>query len=802
MSSDLPPAPGPASLPPAGRPALIVWLFALIVILLLGLTVYTSQVLSAGRAFVSAQGQWAKAEKDAVLNLTRYAADRDPKDYAAFERAMKVLDGDRAARLEFARPKPDMRVIRDGLIAGGVHPSEVDGLVTLYSRLTGFGPIDYVVSLWEASDRHVDELHALAGRLNAGDPTLTPEQAARQILRINQALQPLEDDFATTLAEIQRTAESFLTSGILIVAGVLLIGGITLSRRFLRQNAELQRTLSEGESQMRHLVESAPLPLLIARASDQQVLYANERALEQFGLDFDAMRTRSLADFHADAAIRQQLGEAVSRHGRVRDFEVPLRDSHGREFWVLVSAQPMRYAGAASLLVAIADIDDRKRMQDDMRRKAMHDQLTGLPNRAMFMEALERAVAKAKRRATRFSVLFIDLDRFKEVNDTMGHHAGDELLKSVSERLQAAVRQSDLVARLGGDEFVVLVEEHRGPEEVMVVAQKVMTMLVRPVLIDWREVQVSGSIGIASFPEDGADLDTLVRHADKAMYQAKERGRNNFQFYSAELNRLSHRRYEQERRMRGAMDRGEFFVEYQPEVDFVSGRILTAEALLRWRDPEAGVVMPAQFMPLAEESGSVTAIGLWVIDKALGDARRLRDAGQELQVSVNLSSRQLQQADLAAQVANALERHGLPSRALRVEVNEPALMEDSEATHRSLRELRQLGVEVGIDDFGAGYSSLGLLRGLPLQVVKLDRTLVSACPSKRECMAIVQGAMAMAHALGLRVVAEGVETDDQMRQLLVLGCDAGQGFYFFRPLDYAGLSAAMTRAVAEQTFTA
>jgi EAL domain-containing protein (putative c-di-GMP-specific phosphodiesterase class I) len=313
---------------------------------------------------------------------------------------------------------------------------------------------------------------------------------------------------------------------------------------------------------------------------------------------------------------------------------------------------------------------------------------------------------------------------------------------------------------------------------------------------------VSGSVGIASFPEDGGDLDTLVRHADKAMYQAKERGRNNFQFYSAELNRLSHHRYEQERRMRGALDRGEFFVEYQPEVDFASGRIVTAEALLRWRDPEAGIVMPAQFLPLAEESGSATAIGLWVIDKVLGDARSLRDKGHELQVSVNVSARQLQQQDLAAQVAATLERHGLPPRTLRIEVNEPALMEDSEATHRTLRELRQLGVELGIDDFGAGYSSLGLLRGLPLQVVKLDRTLVSSCPSKRECVAIVQGAMAMAHALGLRVVAEGVENGDQMRELLRMGCDAGQGYYFFRPLDYAGLTAAMTRAVAEHTFTA
>ena len=799
MNRRLQPTPA-LSLLPGGRPALIVWIFVGIVLLMLALTVYSARLLSAGRAFVAGEGLWAKAQKDAVLHLTRYATEHEEAQWIAFEGSMAVMDADRSARREFAKAAPDMSVVRKGFTAGGVHDSEVEGLVNLYYRIRGFGPFEYVVSLWQRSDLYVDELRAIGTGLRAG--TIATPDATRAIYRISTSLAPLEQDFALTLAEMQRTAETFLWGGICVIGGVLLIGGVSLSRRFLAQNERLQRTLSESESQMRHLVESAPLPLLILRSKDQRVLYGNERALEQFSLNFDSALTRSLLDFHAEDAVRRRFTETIARDGRVRDFEAPLRDVHGREFWVMLSAQPIRYSQSDCLLVAIADIDDRKRMQDDMRRKAMHDPLTGLPNRAMFLESLERAVAKARRRASRFSVLFVDLDKFKDVNDTMGHHAGDELLKAVAERLTSAVRQSDLVARLGGDEFVVLIEEHGGPEEVMIVAQKVMTQMVRPVLIDWREVSVSGSIGIASFPEDGGDLDTLVKNADTAMYQAKERGRNNFQFYSAELNRLSHHRYEQEKRVRGAIERAEFFLEYQPEYDFATGAVTAVEALLRWRDPEAGVVLPPQFMPLAEETGNGAAIGEWVLDQALSDLARWHGGGLAVMLAVNLSARQLQQPDFVEKAQALLARHAIEPRWLRLEINEPALMNDSEAAHRSLRDLRALGVEIAIDDFGAGYSSLGLLRGLPIQVVKIDRSLVSTCLTQRECAAIVHAASAMSRAMGIRVIAEGVETVEQLRAMRSLGCDGGQGHLFARPQDYASTTEAITRAVAEQTFTA
>jgi diguanylate cyclase (GGDEF)-like protein len=380
-------------------------------------------------------------------------------------------------------------------------------------------------------------------------------------------------------------------------------------------------------------------------------------------------------------------------------------------------------------------------------------------------------------------VHFVDLDRFKEVNDTMGHHAGDDLLQTVAQRLGTAIRQSDLVARLGGDEFVILIEEHGGPEEVMIVAQKIISMLERPVLIDWREVAISGSLGIASYPEDGTDLDTLVKNADAAMYRAKELGRNNFQFYSPELNLLGNQRLQREKQVRDALTNGELFLHYEPEIEFDTGRFVAMEALLRWRDPGSGVVLAPDFLPLAEESGTINAVGHWALERSLADLKSWREQGLEVMVTLNVAARQLQQHDFPQEVQKALDDSGVPARLLRLEVTEVTLMQDSDVANRAIKTLRNLGVEIAIDDFGTGYSSLGLVRGLPIQVVKIDKSLVSSCVNKKECSAIVQATSAMARALGIRLVAEGIETEEQKRLMKSLGCDAGQGHLFSSPIE-------------------
>jgi diguanylate cyclase (GGDEF)-like protein/PAS domain S-box-containing protein len=791
MAEKMRPLPGITTVPRGRRLVLVVWLFVGIVVAILTAALYSVELLSAGRAFVSAEGHWSRAQKDAVFHLTRYALNHDEADYQAFERAISVPLGDRRARLELAKPEPDYAGVRSGFFDGRNHPGDIDAMVTIFQRFRHIGPVEEAVSLWERADAQVDALAAIAAELKKAGPALDAAQRSEQIDRIgrvNLALGKIEEAIAATLVEAQRAAQSALLAGMLLLAGALLVAVVVVSQRFFAQGERLQETLRQSEAQLRQLIESAPLPLLIVRAGDQQMLYANERALQQFALDIDTLRGRSLADFHVDPQSNEELRAVLSRQGSVRDYEVHLKDIAGHEFWLLMSAQPIRFAGDVCLLTALANIDDRKRMQDDMRRKAMHDQLTGLPNRAMFMESLERAVRKGSRRLGRFSVLFLDLDRFKEVNDTLGHAAGDKLLQAVAERITKAVRKSDLVARLSGDEFVVLIEEHKGPEEVMIVAQKVLSFLERPVLLEWREVTISASIGIASFPDDGEDLDTLVKHADDAMYQAKERGRNNFQFYSQELNRMSLERAELEKRVRGALDNQQFFLQYQPEIELSTGRLKAVEALLRWRDPATGVVMPADFLPLAEENGTIIAIGQWVLDRALCDLKAWHEQGLDLTLSLNVSARQLQHPELTNDIFKSLQNYGIAAQKLRIEINETALMTDSSAADRAVRALHVLGVEIAIDNFGTGYSSLGLVRGFSVQAVKIDRSLVSSCPNKRDCAAIVQAVGTLARNLGVTLIAGGVETEEERRSVASLGCDRAQGNLIGRPADWAGIA--------------
>jgi diguanylate cyclase (GGDEF)-like protein/PAS domain S-box-containing protein len=800
MTSKFRPFPGIPNLPRGRKLVVIVWLFAGIVACLLVAALASVALLSGGRAYVGAEGIWSRSQKEAVFHLSRFALDRAEVDYAAYERAIKVPLGDRRARQELAKPHPDVEIARSGLLQSRNHPGDIDAMILLHRYFSDFAPVERTIALWDQADAHIDELIEVARELRAEKAPFTRAQSAHQVARINQidaALTPLEDEIAASLSYVQRTAQTLLLAGMLVLAGILLAAGILISKRFVLQNEKLQRALRESEGQLRHLIESAPLPLLILRASDQHIIYANDRALQQFALDMDSVRGLSLLDFHADTTVRDALTVAIARAGTVRDYEVQMKDRNGRTFWLLLSAQRLQLAGEECLLAALANIDDRKRLQEDMRRRAMHDPLTTLPNRAMFMEALERAVRKARRRASRFSVLFIDLDRFKEVNDTLGHHAGDELLQSVAERLKSAVRQSDLVARLGGDEFVVLVEEHKGPEEVMIVAQKILSVLERPVLLDWREVAISGSVGIASFPEDGDDIEALVKNADTAMYQAKEKGRNNFQFYSEDLNKLTLQRFEIQKRVRSAIENDEFFLQYQPEMDLKSSRFTAMEALLRWRDPSQGVVMPAGFLPHAEETGTILALGSWVIERALRDFRKWRLEGLDGALAINLSARQLQDDGLVNQVFQALQAHHVAPRLLRLEVSEATLLHDAAASDRTLRALRGLGVEVVLDNFGSANSSLGLLRRFPIQRVKIDRSLVGGCEDRRECAAMIQGVVAMARSLGMKVVAEGVETAEQRAEIARLGCDAAQGYLIARPMDAAKVPGILKVAVTE-----
>ncbi len=426
----------------------------------------------------------------------------------------------------------------------------------------------------------------------------------------------------------------------------------------------------------------------------------------------------------------------------------------------------------------------RKEAESHLTFYANHDTLTGLPNRAMFNQRLTQALARAQRLGTMAAVLFIDLDRFKIINDTLGHDAGDRLLKQLAERLRECLREGDTIGRQGGDEFVVLIEDVSDPPQLAGVGQKILETVASPYLISGQEFHVTASVGISLYPGDGNDQQALLKNADIAMYRAKEQGKNNYQFYSAQMNLHSFERLALETSLRRAVERNEFLLHYQPKVDMRSGRITGVEALIRWQHPELGMVPPAQFIALAEETGLITPIGEWVLRTACAEAQGWVTKGlPPISVAVNLSARQFARDELAAAIMRVLRETALDPRLLELEITESTVMHNADRAAGVLQQLKLLGVRVAIDDFGTGYSSLSYLKRFPISSVKIDRSFVLDLPDDKDDAAITQAVIAMAHSLRLRVIAEGVETSAQYRFLEEHHCDEMQGHYFSKPVD-------------------
>jgi diguanylate cyclase (GGDEF)-like protein len=422
------------------------------------------------------------------------------------------------------------------------------------------------------------------------------------------------------------------------------------------------------------------------------------------------------------------------------------------------------------------DIAERRRAEEQLRVVSTHDPLTALPNRTLLHERLSHALAKAQRHGRQLAVLFIDLDRFKNVNDTLGHDAGDRLLQFAAQRLYDCLRETDTMARQGGDEFVVLMDELTDREPITRVSQRILDAVAEPFVIDEQEIHITASIGISVYPEDGR---TLLRNADIAMYRAKEKGKNNYQFYSTQIDNYSVERLALESGLRRALERDEFTLHYQPKVNIASGLITGMEALLRWQHPELGWVAPGRFIPIAEENGLILPIGAWVLKTACVQNRAWQRQGvRRFPVAVNLSPRQFAGETLLDDVKGALDASGLPPSDLELEITESMVMNNPEQAVNLLRQLKELGVRVAIDDFGIGYSSLAYLKRFPIDSVKVDRSFVEDIPEDVNSMAIAQAVIAMAHSLRLKVVAEGVESEAQLGFLRGEGCDEIQGHYF------------------------
>jgi diguanylate cyclase len=428
-------------------------------------------------------------------------------------------------------------------------------------------------------------------------------------------------------------------------------------------------------------------------------------------------------------------------------------------------------------------LDSLQKANAQLQHQALHDALTGLPNRLLLQDRLTQAIASATRDGTKIGVIGLDLDRFKNINDSLGHSAGDELLKEVAKRLLRTVRGQDTIARMGGDEFALVLPGIDDKAELEPIAQAILAEIGKTYRIQNAQLHTSPSIGISVFPDNGREAHMLLAHSDEAMYFAKQCGRNNFQFFSAEMSVFTHERIELENDLRFALERKQFELHYQPKVDIASGRVNGTEALLRWRHPTRGLISPASFIPLAEETGLIIPIGEWVLREACLQAARWQQAGMSfIRVAVNLSAKQFRQKNLVEIVQSALDEARLPHHFLELELTESSVMSDSEESAQILEELSRLGVLISIDDFGTGYSSMSYLRRFPIDKLKIDRSFIRDLTANPDGASIVRAIISLAHSLRLKVIAEGVESDEQLAALRELGCDQYQGYYFSPPV--------------------
>ena len=551
-----------------------------------------------------------------------------------------------------------------------------------------------------------------------------------------------------------------------------------------------EAALRESELRYRLLFEQNAAGVCVTELNGR-IIDCNMTFASMLGFNRAELIGQNISSLYARPVERDELAAMLRDAMTLNSVEVELRRKFGAPLWVL---QNLTLAGDA-VHMTVVDISDRKRAEEQIEFHAYHDVLTHLPNRKLFTDRLMQNVTRARRSARPVAVMFVDLDHFKNINDTLGHEAGDELLLEMSRRLRDCVREDDTVARLGGDEFTIILAELRHPEDAAGVAEKIIEAVQAPMTIAGTTLEVSASIGISLFPDDGSDPETLLRNADSAMYRAKESGRNTYQLCTEDMKRRAQERLSLESRLRKAIHGGQLTLHYQPQIHLASGKVIGIEALVRWNDPDRGLIHPSSFIPLAEETRLILPLGDWVLRTACMQMRNWRDRGLDIpHVSVNLSARQFQHAEIVDRVRDVLHDTGLEASALDLEITETTAMQNAETSVEVLHALRALGVSVSIDDFGTGYSSLNYLKRFPITGVKIDRVFVRDLATSDGDAAIVAAVIGIARSLRIGVTAEGVENAEQLAFLRRRKCDAAQGYLFSRPVSAESLPAVITPA--------
>ncbi|MFQ5603100.1 MAG: putative bifunctional diguanylate cyclase/phosphodiesterase [bacterium] len=601
------------------------------------------------------------------------------------------------------------------------------------------------------------------------------KQAAR--LPIIVLVSAEDQDFAR--AVVQEGAQDYFVKGQMNhkLLSSFLLHSVAQNKLVKELQTKVQQ-LSESENRFRNVIEKNADGVII---------------LNKYGkIRFMNPAAEQLFNRKAESMIGEVFGYPVFEGETV---ELEIIRGNGETAMADIRVVEIEWKGEPAYLAALRDITVRKQMQAELdksrkleRYLAYHDALTRLPNRHLFYDRLNQAIMRANRYEHKVAVLFLDLDRFKNINDSLGHNVGDQLLKSVASRLQFCIRESDSVARLGGDEFTIVLDQITQMQDAAKVSQKIIKELEKPFHVEGNELNVTASIGISLYPTDGKDIDTLVRNSDIAMYRAKREGNNLYQFYNVCMDTQAYERLELENNLRIAIEQNQLVLHYQPQVDLISGRIVGVEALVRWLHPHLGLLPPYRFISLAEESGLIVPIGEWVLRTACHQNKAWQKAGcKPVRVSVNLSPRQFRVMKLKETVQDILKESKLDAQYLALEITESNAMQNVDYTITTLNLLKEMGIQIAIDDFGTGYASLNYLKRFPFDILKIDRSFINGLHELHDDWAIVSAIIAMAHRLNLKVLAEGVENEEQIAYLRSLQCDEIQGFHISRPVDSTNL---------------
>jgi diguanylate cyclase (GGDEF)-like protein len=768
-----------------------------VIILQAALAFVSFEVLSAVRAYVGGEGLWSKGQKDSIHYIALYATTGEERYFRKFQSAVAIPLADRSARLALELETPDLVAARKGFLGGGNHPDDIPSMIWLFRYFRNVSYMATAVDIWRKTDPFLEELASLGNAIHEDflrGPSTEILTVIRkdQIERIDHRLSPLAIEFSRSLGAGSRDIKTLLTIVNLLAAIVLIILIVLQKRISLKYQLTFENTLRITNARFNAALGNLPQGICMFDGQKQLVVW-NDRFAEIYRLPPDLLRVGTpheeiIADRISRGILKGETSATAVEAKLAASDQLPSDAGSSRvdEFAdgrvMRIVRQPTADGG---WVATHEDITEQRRAEAEIAHLARHDVLTGLANRAEFNARLEEATERLIRGGGAVTVMMLDLDKFKDVNDAFGHPAGDALLIEVGRRLQCSIRGADVLARLGGDEFAIIQEgvanQH---EDAIALALRIISVIAEPFDLGGHQASVGASMGIALSPEHGVKPAELIKCADLALYDAKANGRNDYRIFQSEMLEAVQTQRLAESELREAIRAGEFEIHYQPVMDAKTRQLCGVEALVRWRHPVKGLVGPDRFIPLAEATGLIVPLGNWVLQRACADAASWP---AHIKVAINISAVQIKKSNLFDVILCVLLESGLAAERLELEITETTLLESRETHLATIRQLKNLGVSIALDDFGTGFSSVNYLTIFPFDKIKIDKSFTQGVLIRRECKAVIASTLALAQGLGTLTTAEGVETEEQLAYMRAAGVDLVQGYLLGRPVPLAEL---------------